>query len=202
MRKRKAFTLVEIIIVVTIIALLALVAIGNYGAARQQAKMDIIVDTLISALKEKQSLARSGRGGDTPQCYGLLLQTGAPYVQELIAPYVSVNPDIDSTRVDFCDMSEWSVKKTTFDLLENYKISSIDQFGTPASTFVIMFRPPEGRISIGNNLNNIEPLGVTASPLITIKVTSANGKDNKAFTYDVTSGVTEVFKQQTAIPAI
>lgn len=198
MRKCKAFTLIEILVVVAILAILTLAVVANYSGARQKAKIDVVTDTLISVLKEKQSNSKNGKGA-SPLCYGLMFKTGgAPYVQELQAPYVSVDPAIDPTKADFCDMREMSVKKTPFDLMENYKIKEINAFGNSGmDSYVIMFRPPEGRISAGKDLNIVEALGVTAAPLLKFTVESANGNDKESFSFDVTSGVAEKLPQQT-----
>lgn len=65
---RKAFTLVEIMIVVSIIGLLAAIAIPNYAKARQSSRTSVCIENmrLISGAKSTWAIENRKMDSDTP----------------------------------------------------------------------------------------------------------------------------------------
>jgi prepilin-type N-terminal cleavage/methylation domain-containing protein len=105
--RKEGFTLIELLIVVMIIALLALLAVANYASVQQQARVEFATDSLVSTLRERQVLARSGfltgeaGGKQSLQCYAVRMVIGTGGQSGLYtgeADYVSREGD----KVDFC----------------------------------------------------------------------------------------------------
>jgi prepilin-type N-terminal cleavage/methylation domain-containing protein len=190
MRKRPAFTLIEILVVVAIVAMLAVVAIANFGTVRQSVKMDYTADALVDLINLQQNKARSGRqetdsaGTGEPLCYGVGFSMDKPYVQVIQAQYVSVDMNIDPTNADFCNMQNSTA--APFEQFEDNKLTGIEKFGIAANEMTIMFRPPEARISFGS-----ENASFTNDPKVTVTFSSANGKETRSFTVDAASGLAE-----------
>lgn len=197
MKSRSGFTLIEILVVITIVAILAVLAVSSYSVARRQAKLSIVTDTVMTVLRQQQSLAKSGRSGNTmdkgvPTCYGMIFtKTAPPYIQTVQAPYISVDASVDLNKSDFCDLRDGFYETTAFSEFENFIIPEISVFGTEKESYALMFRPPEARVSGGESLNSIEKFGTTGDPRLMIKMSSANGTDSAAFTFDVTTGIAE-----------
>jgi prepilin-type N-terminal cleavage/methylation domain-containing protein len=190
MTDRPAFTLIEILVVIAIVAMMAVIAIANYGSVRQGAKMDYTADALVNLVNQQQSAARSGKmvadadvEGKTV-CYGVIFSKEKPYVQTVQAPYISVDIKIDQNNADFCNMKE-SVP-TPFEQFEDNTVSKIEKFGLPVSDITIMFRPPEARISLGS-----EKLEYQNDSTVNITFQSVSGKDVRSFTIDMASGLVE-----------
>jgi prepilin-type N-terminal cleavage/methylation domain-containing protein len=190
MRRRSAFTLIEILVVVFIVSMLAVVAISSFGAARQKAKTSLIVDTLINTLSERQNLARSGKGA-SPMCYGIYFDNTIPQQIKLVtAPYVSVA--VQTETADFCDMNSPNVVLEDLNLLENFTIVDVNALGSSNNKYLIMFKPPRADVSVGTDLRNLQSLyvgaGNTATSLISIEFQSPDGLEKRAVGFDVTTG--------------
>ena len=196
MNSRRGFTLIEVLVVITIVAILAVLAVSSYGVARRQAKLSIVTDTVMTVLRQQQSLAKSGRSGSTltgqvPTCYGMVFAKTAPYIQTVQAPYISVDESIDVNKSDFCDLRDGVYQATTFNEFENFIIPEISVFGTDKEGYVLMFRPPEARVSGGETLATVENFVQANDPRVTVTMSSANGSDTATFTFDVTTGIAE-----------
>lgn len=190
MSDRPAFTLIEILVVIAIVAMMAVIAIANYGFVRQGAKMDYTADALVNLVNQQQSAARSGKrapdsdGVEKPLCYGVSFSKEKPFVQTVQAPYISVDIKINPNDADFCNMKE-SVS-TPFEQFEDNTVSKIEKFGLSAEEITIMFRPPEARISLGS-----EKLVYQNDPTVGITFQSVSGKDSRSFKIDTASGLVE-----------
>lgn len=196
MNSRRGFTLIEILVVIAIVAILAVLAVSSYGVARRQAKLSIVTDTVMTVLRQQQSLAKSGRSGSSltgqvPTCYGMIFSKTEPYIQTVQAPYISVDESIDVNKSDFCDLRDGFYKATTFSEFENFIIPQISVFGTEKDSYALVFRPPEARVSGGEALNSVENFVQANDPRVLIKMSSANGADSATFTFDVTTGIAQ-----------
>lgn len=189
MTEKKAFTLVEMLIVVAIVAILAMIAVSSFGAARQQARREISIDSMVSALRGQQSLAKSGRLADelgSNRCYGMLFLIEEPYVQLVDMPYVAVGID----RADYCDPLEREVRD--FDVIEDFEVRSVERFGSDTSDVLILFKPPFARMVLGDvTFTTFEDLTTQTSFDIIVGIGLPNDEEVRAFRFDASSGLIE-----------
>lgn len=106
--KRPGFTLLELLIVVAIIGILAVVAVFSYVGVQRQATVDFAADTVVSALREAQDLARSGRRGTEDDassgalCQAVKLVSGPSANGGGLFTAVSKYVAVDGELVDSC----------------------------------------------------------------------------------------------------
>ena len=195
MKRRPAFTLIEILIVIFIIGILAVVAISSYGAARQRAKADLIADTLLNTIKEQQNAAQSGQG-TVPLCYGVYFDANSqPQVQTVTAPYQSISTD--QMSADYCDMNNKNLQD--FTALENFTITDVNAFGTSQNSYLIMFKPPQASV-VGGDLNTPQSLEAQSNSMITISFQSADGLEKRTIGFDVATGRAQNITETPANP--
>lgn len=195
MAKRKAFTLIEMLVVITIIAILAAVAVSSYGIAGQRARLDVGVDSVVSVLKQQQGLSKSGRvvnvggGAGTKEaegykCYGMYFSDNDPYVQLVEADYVSV----DVTRADYCKIDPNSSPLRVFPELGNLVLTGIEKDNQELNKLVVMFKPPFGNIVLGD-LNEVQ--NIKQEKEVKIGIGLKNGGDSAYFSINFASGLIE-----------
>ncbi len=206
MRERKAFTLIEMLIVVAIIAILAMIAVGAYGSARRSAQIDLMADNLVSSLKYQQSLSKAGKvvresdevgeGEESVQtkCYGMYFsktggEDGAPLIQFVETPYYAVHPT--KSAADVCELTE--ATQISFDIEFDLELFTIQKYGSEQESdqVLIMFKPPFGRIFIGDDLNSIATPGRGLTPFIKFGIRYPDSDDEKLFRFDTSTGLTE-----------
>lgn len=189
MPEKKAFTLVEMLIVIAIVAILALLAIGSFGAARQQARREIAIDSLVSLLRQQQTLAKSGRLEEdfgSNRCYGVLYTIQDPYVQLVEMPYVPVG----TTDADYCDPV--AREAVDYDAIQDFEVREIERFGSDTSDVLILFKPPFARPVLGDvTFTSLDDLMVQSTSDIIIRVGLPNDEQVRAFRFDASSGLIE-----------
>lgn len=197
MKKKSAFTLVEMIIVIALIALMAGVAISNFGSARQQATLDLATDLVVSTIKQRQQLAKSGRTtfsdssqghGSSVMCYGLVFypstSQGEKAVELLEAPYKALDPTLN--QADFCDFS--TITSRPLPQFDHFTIRQItvddNEVTEPLSIF---FKPPFSKPMLRLSEQSVQ----TETPVIVVSIASPNRDEEKKVQFDSASGVTQ-----------
>lgn len=147
---KPGFTLIEILIVLSIIMLLTILAVANYSAVERSARIGFAADSLVSSLREAEVLSKSGRrvtdsaGKQILQCQAVKIVSGTGsnsglYMGE--SDYVGLPKDATAgTAVDTCmiiDNSKW--RKTD---VFNDQIVIIGD----GSEQTFYFKPPFGQI--------------------------------------------------------
>lgn len=196
MKNQPAFTLLEIIIVIAIVAMMAALAVGSYGANRLRARLDLTTDLLVSSVKKQQSLAKSGKA---LSCYGIVFDTKAvtaEAVQLVETPYVAVFGNV----VDVCDFTKPTL--TEFELIDKFRIAKIEEQKTmdavaqEVERVALVFKPPLAKLILGSSFNNLvapsQSLPV-ANPLLKITVALPTGQDTetRVFVVDSITGVSQ-----------
>lgn len=159
--KSRGFTLIELLIVISIIALLTIMAMLNYANVQRQARLDFAADSLVSAIKEQQVMARSGKvltetesSGNTwkNQCFALKFVASRTSDNGVLATgqsdYVGL-PDstVPTAPIDSCialtTPANWQSREI-FD--SGIKLISIKKDCTDISAQELYFKPPFGKI--------------------------------------------------------
>ncbi|HLG25922.1 MAG TPA: type II secretion system protein [Candidatus Gracilibacteria bacterium] len=207
---RKAFTLVEMLVVITIVAILAVIAVSSYGAARRVARLDIVADSVVSMLKERQQKAKSGvvtptqpgtpsatgsRNSSQPHCYGLFFSTapeaGSLAVEVVETPYFPVGPQ----GADYCDLVQ--AETDPLDVVEDFKILNIQRFETETEELLILFKPPFARVVLGT-MNTVSAPGTEYTQDLLVTLGLPEGQGERTVRYNIASGIIErVYAQQT-----
>lgn len=191
--EKKAFTLVEMTIVIAIVGIMALVAFTAFSVARKQAQRDIAIDSVVTTLRGQQSSVKSGRLEEEEGanlCKGMLFSTEEPYIQEVTAPYVAVG----SVSADYCDLDDRDV--TNFVGSEGFLVDSIDRFGSEADSFLILFKPPFARmVTSDDTFAPLQPIGTQTVQEVIIRIALENDDQVRAFRIDTSSGLTERFNE-------
>ncbi len=197
-KTRKAFTLIEMLVVITIVGIIGAVAVGNYAASRKQAKLELGVDTLISIFKEQEQKAKSGRlvtfqeAGKLQTgiaCYGVDLRVSDPQngqgqgqkpvvpVQYLINPYHAVQ----GNDADACGAN--SVQTMNISSFEDLEISKILLDQQEPKELQIFYKPPLGK---RNFVLNGASAAVQQMKIVIGLIGTA---DKRCFTLNNTTGV-------------
>lgn len=192
MPEKRAFTLIEMLVVIAIIAILAVLAVSAYGGARRSAQIDLAADGLVSALKMQQGLTKSGRvvDGAGSRCFGMYfskdVEEGKTQIQYVETPYYAVH--LSRSEADVCDLSEKTVRKYEADA--DFELFMIEKFsqGNEAEELLILFKPPFARVV----LDNVEaPAGANTSPFIKFGIRLPSGENEKFIRFDTSTGLTE-----------
>ena len=79
-KNQKGFTLIELLVSMSILMILASVLILNFGANSKTGNFNVTIDTLVSNLRQYQSLSISSRdiNGVPASAYGLIFTSGTP----------------------------------------------------------------------------------------------------------------------------
>jgi prepilin-type N-terminal cleavage/methylation domain-containing protein len=201
MARKKAFTLVEVIIVIVIVAILAILAISSYGIARERAKLDLMADSIVGELKGQQELAKSGRvylfesGESSIACRGLLFATEKPeekdsYIYYITAPYVAVG----NFGAAYCDMDK--LEKSVFLMDRGFEIGEIKKGSNNFDSIQIMFKPPDAVATYADrNIQSQHVQKETEKVELTLQIRNISGdvleRNKKYIKFDPISGITE-----------
>lgn len=196
---RSGFTLIELIIVFTIIGLLAVLAMGSFGAARKQARLDIAADSLATLIKEQQGKTQSGRQvGDVPSCYGVVFQKLAPYVQTVALPYRAIAND-STAKADYCDATGTPTLTPFESFTKDFQVQSLEQGSAKLEKLVVMFKSPFGFVLETNDLSQITDMRQQPTPdqnplKIFLNQVGANSSDDRGVEFDALSGTVSRIK--------
>lgn len=207
MGEKKAFTLIEMLIVIAIIAILAVLAVDAYGGARRSAQIDLATDGLVSALKYQQSLSKSGKVEDEAdasvgapavkkvaesKCYGMYFSKnpdeGKAKVMYAEAPYYAVKGE----KADWCDLEAMELRK--YETEADFELFMINRFrpDDDADELLVLFKPPFARVVTGD-MNGVASPGLQMTPYINFGLRLPDGTNEKYFRLDTSTGLTERF---------
>ncbi|MBU0667716.1 type II secretion system GspH family protein [Patescibacteria group bacterium] len=189
MAERKAFTLIEMLVVISIVAILAMLAIFSYGVARQQARRDIAIDSMVSALRSQQGLAKTGRVGagedGKTSCYGMLFSVDEPFVQTVQYEYVPVG----DVKADYCDLKQEDL--SAFQTIEDFQVLGIDKSGLEEKSVLVLFKPPFANVLIGDDVFGEPARPKEGESEIVFTIGLKGDEVTRSFRMDLASGLIE-----------
>lgn len=132
---RRGFTLIEIVVVISIIAILSIVVMQGYNRTLQRQRLSLIADDLITKVNEQRRTVSSNSEAD---CLGIEL---TEEVANLIsAPFLG--------RFVGCDHANRAVVGP---VAEGLTVKSITHNGQPApSGLVVYYKPPNAELEFPN----------------------------------------------------
>lgn len=191
-KTKRGFTLIEMLIVISIIAILAFLGIDSFTDAQRRARLNVGAESLASMIKAQIENVRDGiavddgNGGKTLNCYGFeVAGTGdATVLNTLKAPYVG--------KTDACDLSHSS--KTVFDGFNGLKVVEMDLAGTKSNDpLAVYFKPP---FATAFQVEQADLSDSKFTSLVALKIQTVAGGLSKTVTFDPTTNKTYVSQIQ------
>lgn len=179
----RGFTLVEMIIVMTIIAILSVAAMVDYGVSIKKARLDVAVEELVGLLHEAQVRSQTiVHTPDTPDevvCWVVVLGVSE-------APVLTYVPWDDSTKTCSGDVyagetfheSHWHNAVNVDSITWETTASSQGVTTGSVSSVAFLFTPPGGQIAV--YLNPTSPVVLSEATEVSIHV-SYGGISEVAF---------------------
>jgi len=139
------FTFIELIVVISILSLLSVIAIADYGLATEKARLQISTESLVALFDEAKVKAQS----DGLNCFGVWVgKGGEPELWKMTW-------DGESQLCDFVGQKEvthplqWS-EKVEFEVMKWDAISSTNTivFKGDLDQVLMLFEPPNGTLSL------------------------------------------------------
>lgn len=198
MKTFKGFTLIEMLIVITIIGVIAFLGISTYGDAQRQAKLEFAADTVVSLIRQQQSLVKSGRivvnnqesdatDASNKKCYGLLITSQTVSLVE--SSYFAIKDNI----ADVCDVT--TLKERPVNDLKDFTISTLERSGEPQEELLILFKPPAGKTLLGTKTEVFSPQ-TDITPDIIIGITAQQGNEERLIRFSPSTGFVERIKAE------
>lgn len=166
----KGFTLIEFLVVITIIGIFSVITIPNYRSAQQKLALQRSASKLSQDIRKAQEMAMAMEElstGDLPEGYGVYINKGEP---DRYYIYVDINGN------ERYDSGEEQGGETIYLEKEAY----IKEFVPPSINFSINFKPPDPLVKIKNQAGEdkdvvtiIIALEADSSKTKTIKVNKA-----------------------------
>lgn len=188
---KKGFTFIEILIVMTIIAILTVLSVAGYTAFRKAALIDLGADSLIAQISDMKDKAIHGtkfgveEGGSTDflKCYGFSVVKNNDVYEMTAAIYKFTGKKVWSD-LEGKWIYQGCGEKLDDGILEMDKMIKVEavnfiQKGSSTSedldNFVFRFVPPNGDLEISKNNN---PFG-NEKGLIEMKIRYGSGDDDR-----------------------
>jgi len=157
--KRKAFTLLEMLIVVFIIGFLATLTLISFNSIRKTAQLNLAIDSVNNIFNSTRNGARYGKEEieNKSSCWGLWIkkdESRQTQIRQFTSKYNKGN--------DSCEIEKEPTEFKNNNLFKEEKIelkSITKKEGnkeTETEELVIMFKPPKAEIEIYNGFRNGE----------------------------------------------
>lgn len=140
---KPAFTLIELLIVISIIGILSVLAVSNYSAIRSSIENQFTVDTLIQEIRQQSKLSQNQ---ETPKCYNIYFQTEENQIQKYQTSFDS------TTRT--CQLRDAGSQNLLQD--SELIIDKIILNGNQVEEYDLRFQPPQGRPSASSNDSEVQ----------------------------------------------
>jgi prepilin-type N-terminal cleavage/methylation domain-containing protein len=155
---KKAFTLIELLIVIAIIGILTVVSLSSYSSTRQVAEINIQTDTLVTLLRESKGKAQNTTPDEEGKLYCIGFQfsqnsvdTDTPQIQKIKVPYKNQFEPCDTEQEPIPEpgLEDIELEITKINLNEGADSKEVNQLS-------ILYFPPKGEFKIydGATVNN------------------------------------------------
>jgi len=146
-KTQKAFTLIEVLVVVAIIIILSVMIMANYRLGEKELALQRSANKLAQDIKRAQGMATSTKehgGVIPPGGYGVYLNCGVS------PPCTGGKPTCYILFADLDNNQAWDLGEEVGDLLEFEKGVQINSL-IPNSPLTITFTPPDPTVHINQN---------------------------------------------------
>lgn len=147
--EKKGFTLIELMVVITIVVVLSTLGVGSFRSIRASVTLDIEVDKLVALVQKTALEVKSVSASQGPLCIKIIFEKDG-HPQKITSPYIN--------SFDGC---EWSAPKTL-------AIPFSEDIGMD-SNVTVSFVPPSGRMNLESTGNELI-LFLVRNPSMTRKI--------------------------------
>lgn len=123
--KKAAFTLLEVIVVITVIMILVGVMIIDFNGARRQQELDMGVQQVLAMMDQSRAQVDSGKvldDGETYLCRGAYFEVGSmPLLAETLYDPVLENCDLDTAVTQNYGLQQGSLTVNSIQLDQEHK---------------------------------------------------------------------------------
>lgn len=149
MGKNKAFTLIELIVMISIVGIFTTVLFVDYGKNSRIFTLERVAQKTAQDIRRAQGMAMGGLAGDiTTNAYGVYFdKTGSNNLYYII--YRNNNANM------YYESSEDSIKET-ISIEKGIKICDINNNGSSVNNTSISFKPPDPTTYIDSNYTGSE----------------------------------------------
>lgn len=158
MKIKRGFTLTELMVTVTIIGIIAIMAVPNYYQSSKRAKYEVAITEIISSIKDARNTSITGKftgaagSYETPPGgYGVFIDK----ITGTLTSFIDVNEDQiytvanDTTLSTYTLPSEITIKSMSGSKATNY--TGLPASNTDISSALILFQPPQGDAFLNEN---------------------------------------------------
>jgi type II secretory pathway pseudopilin PulG len=189
-RKTKAFTLLELLLVIGIIVIITTASLSSGGRSGEVFRFNVRANEILQVLREARAQAISSLNfqpseqGSAPYApnYGINFHTGDQSSSPPTAPHVALFADTGSAFGEF-DTSDQVLKKIDLTESENIKIKT-DGTDLSGNSLDVIFVSPLGFVAEETDFSTIE---------VTFK--NSNSTLQKKFFFHAASGVFELLSE-------
>ena len=186
-RYATGFTVIELLVAISIMAILSTVSIANFRRGEQSRGVGVAFDTINNAVRNAQNFALTSRVIANSSCKILGVDDHAPKSYLVVFP---VNQTITLYGIDKCSTSNsiesYTLPKNIRIQANGYKLNTGSGL-TPVSTLQIMFTPPFGKIFASSD-SSVNEGTFNSFVSATITAETSDGTLPKTVTVDGLSG--------------
>lgn len=138
MKRYAAFSLIEMVIVISIITIMSTIGITSYRSAKRGILIDIESDKLVVLMQKMRSQTRAG-GQTKPQCFGVFFKLNEK-PQQLVTTY--------NTETKKCNAEGADAETSDIEWSDELALQHITADQSEPSELKIFFLPPHGDLKM------------------------------------------------------